>query len=37
MENKERVTGGVVGGGWVKCVRGFKESTPEIIAALYAD
>ena len=36
MENKLRVTGGVVGGGWAKWVRGTKESTPEIIVALYA-
>ena len=36
MENKQRVTGGVVGGGWAKWVRGIKESTPEIIVALYA-
>ena len=31
MENKLRVTGGV------KWVRGTKESTPEIIVALYAN
>ena len=37
MENKLRVTGGVVGGGWAKWVRGPKESTPEIIVALYAN
>ena len=37
MENKLRVAGGVVGGGWVKWVRGIKESTPEIIVALYAN
>ena len=38
MENKQRVTGGVVGeGGWAKWVRGIKESTPEIIVALYAN
>ena len=38
MENKLRVAGGVVGvGGWAKWVRGIKESTPEIIVALYAN
>ena len=37
MENKLRVTGGVVGGGWAKWVRGTKESTPEIIVVLYAN
>ena len=37
MENKLRVAGGVVGGGWAKWVRGTKESTPEIIVALYAN
>ena len=37
MENKLRVTGGAVGGGWAKCVRSTKESTPEIIVALYAN
>ena len=36
MENKQRVAGGIVGGGWAKWVRGIKESIPEIIAALYA-
>ena len=36
MENKQRVTGGVVGG-WAKWVRGTKESTPEIIVALHAN
>ena len=35
MENKQRVAGGVVGG--AKWVRGIKESTPEIIVALYAN
>ena len=35
MENKQKVTGGVVGG--AKWVRGTKESTPEIIIALYAN
>ena len=34
MENKLRVTGGVVGGGWARWVGGTKESTPEIIVAL---
>ena len=37
MENKQRVTGGVVGGGWAKWVRGIKESTPEITVALYVN
>ena len=37
MENKLRVTGGVVGGGWAKWARGTKEPTPEIIVALYAN
>ena len=38
MENKQRVAGGLVGGGrWAKWVRGIKESTPEIIVALYAN
>ena len=37
MENKLRVTGGVVGGGTAKWVRGTKESTPEIIVALHAN
>ena len=33
-----RVTTGVVGGGeWAKWVRDTKESTPEIIVALYAN
>ena len=36
-ENKLRVTGGVMGGGWAKWGRGTKESTPEIIVALYAN
>ena len=36
MENKLRVPGGVVGGGWDKWVRGIKEST-EIIASLYTN
>ena len=34
MENKQRVTGGVVGGGWAKWVRGIKESSTEIIVVL---
>ena len=33
MESKQRVTGGVVAGG----VRDIKESTPEIIVALYTN
>ena len=37
MENKLRVTGGLLEGGWAKWVRGTKESTPEIIVALYAN
>ena len=37
MENKQRVTGSVWEGGWVKWVRGIKESTPEIIVALYTN
>ena len=38
MENKLRVTGGVVRGGeWAKWVRGTKESTPQITIALYAN
>ena len=34
---EQRVAGGVVGGGWTKWVRGIRESTPEIIVALYAN
>ena len=37
MGNKEMVTGGVVGGGTGKWVRGIKESTPEIIVVPYAN
>ena len=37
MENKQRVPGEFVGGGWAKWVRGIKESIPEIIVALYAN
>ena len=37
MENKQKVTGGFVGGGWAKWVRGIKESIPEISVALYAN
>ena len=37
MENKLRVAGRVVGGGWGKWVRGIKESTTESIVALYAN
>ena len=37
MENKLRVTGGVVGLGWAKWVRGTRESTPEITVVLYAN
>ena len=36
-ENKPRVSGGVVGGGMAKWVRGTKKSTPEIIVSLYAN
>ena len=34
---EQRVTGGGVGGGWAKWVRGIKESTPEITVALCAN
>ena len=38
MEKKQRVTGGVVGGGgWAKWGRGTKDSIPAIIVALYAN
>ena len=37
MENKQRVAGGVVGGGMGQMVKGTRESTPEIIVALYAN
>ena len=37
MENKRRVAGWVAEGGWAQWVRGTKESTPEIIVALYAN
>ena len=37
MENKLRVNEGVVGGRMAKWVSGTKESTPEIIVALYAN
>ena len=37
MENKQRVTGGVVGGWWAKWVKGIKEYTLEIIVALFAN
>ena len=33
MENKQRVARGLGEKGWVKWVRGTKESTPEIIVA----
>ena len=36
IENKQRATGGFVGGEWFQWVRGIKESTPEIIDTLYA-
>ena len=35
MENKLRVTGRIVRGPWPKWVWDTKESTPEIIVALY--
>ena len=35
IENKQRIAGGVVGGGGLNA--GIKESTPEIIVALYAN
>ena len=37
MENKLRVIEGLWEGGWAKWVRAIKESTPEIIVALYAN
>ena len=37
MANKQRVTGGVVGGELAKWVKGIKESIPEIIVSLYAN
>ena len=37
MENKQTVAGGIVEGRWSKWVRGIKESTPEIIVALYGN
>ena len=37
MENKQRVLEGLWEGRWAKWVRGIKESTPEIIIALYAN
>ena len=37
MENKQKVTGGVVGRGMAKWVKGIKESTPEITVALYGN
>ena len=37
MENKQRVTRGLVEGGWAKWVKDIKESTPEIIVALYGN
>ena len=37
MENKQRSLEWLWEGGWAKWVRGIKESTPEIIAALYAN
>ena len=36
MENRELLEG-LWEGGWAKWVRGIKESTPEIIVALYAN
>ena len=37
MENKQRLLEGLWEGGWAKWVRDIKESTPEIIVALYAN
>ena len=37
MENKQRVTGGLLEGRWAKWVRDIKEYTPEITVALYAN
>ena len=37
MESKLRVMGVLWERGWAKWVRGTKESTPEIIVALYAN
>ena len=37
MENKQRVIRGVMGRGWAKWVRDIKESTSQIIVALYAN
>ena len=37
MENKHRATGGVVRGRMGLMGKGIKESTPEIIVALYAN
>ena len=36
MENR-RLLEGLLEGGWAKWVRGIKESTPDIIVALYAN
>ena len=36
-EQTEGYWGGLWEGGWAKWVRGIKESTPEIIVALYAN
>ena len=37
MENNRGLLEGSWEGGWTKGVRGIKESTPEIIVALYAN
>ncbi|EFC50913.1 hypothetical protein NEISUBOT_05665 [Neisseria subflava NJ9703] len=37
MENKRGLLEGLWEGEWVKWVRGIKESTPEIIVALYGN
>ena len=37
LQNRQRVTGRDVGGSWATWVRGIKESTHEIIVALYAN
>ena len=37
MENNRGLLEGTWEGGWAKCIKGIKESTPEIIDALYAN
>ena len=36
MKNRELLKG-LWEGGWAKCVRGIKESTPEIMVGMYAN